>query len=121
MLFMLLTQHDSQASILNFVANAVESLGPCRAQGIFLDGRWRDIRAGGRKGRSTSVPAITPVWPGGLVTSDAEIKVPGVPWSWAYSLSSPGGPSGYLVVGADCAPEANERFVLNRVQPAGAA
>jgi hypothetical protein len=121
-LFMLLTQQDSQDSILSFVANAVESLGPCRTLGIFVDGQWRDVQACGRKVRSTNVPAITPVWPGGLAAGDAEIKVPGLPWSWAYSLSSTGGPSGYLVVGADGEPDAHERFILQVLaQQAGVA
>lgn len=39
-LSMLLTRQDDQASILDIVANAVGSLGPCRTEGIFLDGRW---------------------------------------------------------------------------------
>ena len=35
-----------------------------------------------------------------------------VPWSWAFSLSSPHGPSGYLVVGAKFPPADGERFLL---------
>ena len=37
-LAMLLTQQDSQDSILHYVANAVGSLGSCTTDGIFLDG-----------------------------------------------------------------------------------
>ena len=43
-LAMLLTQQDSLDSILHHVANAVESLGSCTTEGIFLDGRWQDVR-----------------------------------------------------------------------------
>ncbi len=42
-LAMLLTQQDSQDSILHHIANAVESLGSCTTEGIFLDGRWQDV------------------------------------------------------------------------------
>jgi DNA-binding PucR family transcriptional regulator len=45
-----------------------------------------------------------------------------VPWSWAYSLSSPSGPSGYLVVGSRGPPAADEQFLLEVLgQQAGAA
>jgi hypothetical protein len=51
-LAMLLTQQDSVDSILHHVANAVESLGSCTTEGIFLDGRWQDVRIPGRKAAS---------------------------------------------------------------------
>lgn len=51
-LAMLLTQQDSVDSILHHVANAVESLGSCTTEGIFLDGRWQDVRNPGRKAAS---------------------------------------------------------------------
>jgi len=56
-LAILLTQQDSQASILHFVANAVESLGSCTTEGIFLDGRWQDI--GLLRRRASGLPALT--------------------------------------------------------------
>ena len=55
-LAMLLTQQDSVDSILHYVANAVESLGSCTTEGIFLDGRWQDVRIPGRK--AASLPAV---------------------------------------------------------------
>jgi sugar diacid utilization regulator len=49
-------------------------------------------------------------------------RLAGVPWSWAYSLSSPRGPSGYLVVGAEQEPSESERFLLQVLaQQAGVA
>ena len=51
-LAMLFTQQDSVDSILHHVANAVESLGSCTTEGIFLDGRWQDVRNPGRKAAS---------------------------------------------------------------------
>jgi len=113
-LAMLLTQQDSQASILHLVANAVESLGPCATEGIFLDGRWMDIRLPRR--RASSLSALMLAVGGGPVT------LAGVPWAWAYSLSSRHGPAGYLVVGAQVPPTEIEQFLLQVLtQQAGAA
>ena len=111
---MLLTQQDSQASILHYVANAVESLGSCTTEGIFLDDRWQDIRLPRR--RASSLPALTLPAEGGLVS------LADVPWSWAYSLSSRHGPAGYLLVGAQVPPAEGERFLLQVLaQQAGVA
>ena len=113
-LAMLLTQQDSQDSILHYVANAVESLGSCTTEGIFLDGLWQDVRIAGRK--ATSLPAVINAADGGPVT------LADVPWSWAYSLSSRHGPAGYLVVGAPAPPAESERFLLQVLaQQAGVA
>jgi sugar diacid utilization regulator len=103
-LSMLLTQQDSQDDILHYVANAVESLGSCATEGIFVDGNWQDVRIAA--GTATSLPAVIDAADGGPVT------LAGVPWSWAYSLSSRHGPAGYLVVGAPAPPPESERFLL---------
>ena len=113
-LAMLLTQQDSQDSILHYVANAVESLGSFTTEGIFLDGLWQDVRIAGRK--ATSLPAVVNTAGGGPVT------LADVPWSWAYSLSSRHGPTGYLVVGASAPPAESARFLLQVLaQQAGVA
>ena len=114
MLAMLLTQQDSQDSILHYVANAVESLGSCTTEGIFLDGLWQDVQIAGRK--AASLPAVVNAADGGPVT------LADVPWSWAYSLSSRHGPAGYVVVGAPAPPAESERFLLQVLaQQAGVA
>jgi sugar diacid utilization regulator len=113
-LAVLLTQQDSQASILYFVANAVESLGSCTTEGIFLDGRWQDI--GLPRRRASGLPALTLAAEGGPVT------LADVPWAWAYSLSSRHGPAGYLLAGAQVPPAEGERFLLQVLaQQAGVA
>jgi len=113
-LAMLLTQQDNQASILHLVAHAVESLGSCVAEGIFLDGQWQDFRLP-RRG-AASLPAL------GLATEGGPVTLADVPWSWAYSLSSRHGPAGYLVVGAQIRPADGERFLLQVLaQQAGVA
>jgi hypothetical protein len=55
-LSMLLSQPDSQDSILHYVANAVESLGSSTAEGIFLDDPWQDVRLPGCQ--ATGLPAV---------------------------------------------------------------
>ncbi len=66
--------------------------------------------------RAASLPALTLAAEGGPVT------LAGVPWSWAYSLSSRHGPAGYLVVGAQVPPAEGERFLLQVLaQQAGVA
>ncbi len=69
-LAMLLTQQDSQDSILHYVANAVESLGSCTTQGIFLDGLWQEVRLPGRK--ATSLPTV-------LAAEGGPVTLAGVP------------------------------------------
>jgi sugar diacid utilization regulator len=119
MLSMVLTQQESQDSILHHVANAVESLGSCSTEGIFLDGRWQDLRLPGRK--ATNLPAVIAAAEGGPAAG-GQLTLAGVPWSWAYSLSSRHGPVGYLVVGAPEAPAESERFLLQVLaQQAGVA
>ena len=103
-LSMHLTQQDSQDDILHDVANAVQSLGSCTTEGIFLDGSWQDVRIAG--GTATSLPAVIDAADGGPVV------LAGVTWSWAYSLSSRHGPAGYLVVAAPAPPAESERFLL---------
>jgi sugar diacid utilization regulator len=113
-LAMLLIQQDSQASILHFVANAVESLGSCTVEGIFLDGWWQDVRLPRRT--AASLPPLRLAAEGGPVT------LADVPWAWAYSLFSRHGPAGYLVVGAQVPPAEGERFLLQVLaQQAGVA
>jgi DNA-binding PucR family transcriptional regulator len=115
-LSMLLTRQDDAARILHLVASAVESLGPCWTERIFLDGHWAEVR----------VPAHEPAGPGlcsgRWAEHDGPVQLAGVPWSWAYPMSVPHGPSGYLVVGAEQEPAEEQRFLLGVLaQQAGVA
>ena len=98
MLAMLLTQQDSQAAILDVVANAVESLGRCQLEGIYFDGLWQDVRVPSRRAAVASPPS-TAVITTMLLPGGGQVELADVPWAWAYPLSSPHGPGGYLVVG----------------------
>ena len=113
---MLLTRQDSEAEILRLVASAVESLGPWWTERIFLDGNWAEVR----------IPAHEPVSPGfrndTWVQQDGPVQLDGVPWSWAYPMSIPRGPSGYLMIGAEQEPAEPQRFLLRVLaQQAGVA
>ena len=111
MLAMLLTQQDSQATILNVVANAVESLGQCRLEGIYFDGRWQDVQVPGR-GAAAEGPPGTAVVTAVLLPGGGQVELADVPWAWAYPLSSPYGAGGYLIVGAAGPLAESERFLL---------
>src|SRR6201996_1154450 len=110
-LAMLLTQQDSQATILDVVANAVETLGRCRLEGIYLDGRRQDVKVPSREAAAEDPPSTTTITamlrPGG-----GQVELAHVPWAWAYPLSSPHGPDGYLIVGAAGPLDESERFLL---------
>jgi len=110
-LAMLLTQQDSQATIVNVVANAVESLGQCQLKGIYFDGRWQDAQVPG-PGAAIAGPPRTGVATAGLPPGGGQVELAGLPWAWAYPLSSPHGPAGYLIVGAAEPPAESERFLL---------
>jgi sugar diacid utilization regulator len=105
-LSMLLTRQDDEAEILHLVTSAVDSLGPCRMERIFLDGRWAEVR----------IPAHEPVGrdlpDGKWAQHGGPVPLTGVPWSWVYPMSIPRGPSGYLVVGAEQEPSEAQHFLL---------
>ena len=111
----LLTRQDDPDAIMQIVAGAVGSLSRAWIEGIFLDGRWQDGPAGQAEGVVAGRPADGPDRAGA-------VRMPGRPWAWAYSLSSPHGPSGYLVVGAAAEPAHEQKLLLGMVaQQAGAA
>ncbi len=114
-LSMLLTQQGNEASILTLVVNAVETLGPCQAERISLDERWQQVRVPAHEPLHLDLASIIPAQDG------TRFELAGVPWSWAYPMSSPRGP-GYLVVGCEREPAESERFLLQLLaQQAGVA
>ena len=110
-LAMVLTQQDSQAAILNMVANAVESLGRCQLKGIYFDGRGQVTPVPGG-GTATVSPLPAELATAGLPSGGSQVELADLPWGWAYSLASPHGPAGYLIVGAAEPPAESERFLL---------
>jgi sugar diacid utilization regulator len=112
---MLLTRQDDEAGILHLVAGAVESLGHCQMERIRIDRRWTEVRVPHHEPSGTDLD-------GSIAADGVRFELAGVPWSWAYSMSSPRGASSYLVVGAEQEPTESERFLLQVLaQQAGVA
>src|ERR1700733_1761553 len=102
----LLARQDDQAAVLSLVADAPESLGSARTEGIFLDGRWLLARfRDPRIGRADLTAA-------GQVAGGAVVSAAGIPWCWAYPMPQPLGDSGCLVVSAAATPAESERIML---------
>ena len=110
-LAMLLTQQDSQAAIMDVVANAVESLGRCQLRGIYFDGRWQDVQVPGHEAAAEGPPRIA-VLTSMLLPAGGQVELADVPWAWAYPLSSPHAPGGYLIVGAAGPLAESKHFLL---------
>jgi len=110
-LAMLLTQQDSQATVLDVVANAVESLGRFQLEGIYFDGLWQDVQVPGR-GAAAEGPPGTAVITATLLPGGGQVELADLPWGWAYPLTSPYGAGGYLIVGAAGPPAESDHFLL---------
>jgi sugar diacid utilization regulator len=109
-------RQDDQASMVHIVAAAVEALGPCRAEGIFLDGRWLDVVAPDQEPGPGDLPGLV------LAAEGGRLELAGSPWAWAYPIPDACGTTGYLVVGAACRPTENEQVLLQILaQQAGSA
>ncbi|HEY3238932.1 MAG TPA: helix-turn-helix domain-containing protein [Acidimicrobiia bacterium] len=107
-LSMMMMASRDEDEILRLALTSVASLGSCRAEGAYLldDGKLvsrpepvaRHAKLVGRLAK--------------LDGADRAVAVPGSAWGWAYPLRSLEGYRGYLVVGADSEPSADELFLL---------
>jgi sugar diacid utilization regulator len=99
-------QQPDQASLVDVVARAVQALGPCRALGILVDGRWQDIPAAGREPGAADLDGLA------LAAAGGRLELAGAPWAWAYPMPDASGPAGHLVVGAAGEPTDSEQLLL---------
>src|SRR5258705_4316216 len=104
----LMTESGDEDEIVVLATAAISSLDTssvsghqptvCHAEGAYLDGRWRAVdNRGPRAGDRQKLEAQ-------LLECDAAggpLEIPEQGWGWAYSLTTTGGASGYLVVGAE--------------------
>ena len=110
-LSMVMTDSSDDDAILDLAVSALPSLSRhCRAEAVWLDGAWQSVdclrgRVGPRAGLEADVANVGPA--GGPVRR----REPG--WAWAFPLSSHGGASGYLVVGAPEQPPEHERSLIS--------
>jgi signal transduction histidine kinase len=109
-LSMELTDSSDDDAILSLAMSALPSVSRrCRAEAVWLDGAWRTVdflrgRVGPRVGLEADFANLGPA--GGAV------RLRDLGWAWAFPLSSRGGASGYLVVGAPEQPPEHERSLI---------
>jgi sugar diacid utilization regulator len=105
----LMTEHGDEDEILLLATAAVPSLGQCRAEGAHLDGSWRATGAALRSNGELKKleDQLTQMGAAG-----GPFDIPGQGWGWAYPLTTPGGASGHLMVGAAEEPSEHVQFLL---------
>ena len=99
-------RQPDRAGLVAAVASAVQALGPCRAEGILLDGQWQDLPPDGRQAGAGDLHGVA------LADGGGRVDLGGVPWAWAYPMPDMAGPAGYLVVGAGGEPGEGEQVLL---------
>jgi len=108
-LSMVMVECGDERQILQMAAKTVPSLSRCRAVGLYVDGAWRPVDGEWNPvcGAGSLVARLET-----LAGAGGSVDLPDRPWGWAYPLRSPGGASGFIVVGADGEPSAPEQFLL---------
>jgi signal transduction histidine kinase len=109
-LAMVMTDSSDDDAILGLAASALPSLSHhCRVEAVWLDGAWRSVDfLGGRVRPCAGLEAeVANLGPAG-----GALRLRDVEWAWAFPLSSRGGASGYLVVGAPEQPPEHERSLI---------
>jgi len=101
-----LMQQDDQERILVLVADAVESLGPCQAEGVLLAGEWQVARFRGTSPDAADLAAVF------RAPDGAQVRLADAAWTWAYPMAIPHASAGCLVVSAAAQPMESERFLL---------
>jgi sugar diacid utilization regulator len=109
-LSMLMTENGDEAQILNLATSAVPSLGRCRTEAVYLDGRRRAV---GSMGRRSGILSELDAQIATLGAAGGRLRIPDRAWVWGYSLTSRGGALGHLVVAAAEVPPDHERFLLH--------
>jgi signal transduction histidine kinase len=105
-LSMVMTDNRGEGEILDLAVAALPTLTRrCRVEAVWLDEEWRSVDClRGRVRPRTGLEARIAELGGG----GGALQWPGVGWAWAFPLSSRGGASGYLVVGAPDRPAEHE-------------
>ncbi|HYT39164.1 MAG TPA: hypothetical protein VEN99_06630, partial [Acidimicrobiia bacterium] len=108
-LSMMMTESRDEDEILSLAVTSVASLGPCTTDGAYRPGaapgggpeRFREPPGRSRRALAEALVA--------LGADDGPADVPGAGWGWAFALRSLGGHWGWLVVGAETEPSADEQ------------
>ena len=108
-LSMAMVESGDERQILQMAMATVPSLAPCWAEGAFHDRVWHPAaRVPSPDLDASSIPALV----ADLPATGGPVELPGRGWAWAYSLRSPGGLTGYLLVACDEEPSTTEQFLL---------
>jgi sugar diacid utilization regulator len=108
-LSMVMTDSAGEEEILDLAVSSVPSLSRCRAEAVWLDGAWRSVHSlRGRVGARADLEAQI----GLLGRAGGPLHSTGLGWVWAFPLTSRGGASGHLVVGAPEPPPDHERSLI---------
>jgi signal transduction histidine kinase len=109
-LSMVMVDSTDDDDILNLAVSALPSLSrQCRAEAVWLDGAWHSVDSlrgpvGPLAGLEADVANLGP--------AGESVRLQEARWAWAFPLSSRGGASGYLVVGAPEQPPEHERSLI---------
>jgi len=111
-LSMVMIRSDDETHILHLATTTVGSISECHVEALLIDGVWQLFgsvagEAARRRDLQKQV-AVLPPDGGAIDLLDAG-------WSWAYSLHSRGGASGYLIVGGDTEPDEYQQYLLRRL------
>lgn len=108
-LSILMTESADEGQILHLAASSAPSLGRWRVRGFaFTDGSWRS----GQHAVTGRIPAGLAAEVAALGPAGGAVSAPDGGWAWAYPLRSVGGMFGYLVAGAEAAPNADSQFLI---------
>lgn len=109
-LSMLMTEASDEDGILELAAEVLPSLTRCHLEAIYLDeGRWKWAPT------ATAKPALGADLQERLAAlgrMGGAIELPTARWAWAYPMRSITGHAGYMVVGSESEPSAQEQFHL---------
>ena len=104
-----MTAKQTEPEILEMATAAVSSFSRCHTEGVYLEGKWPVVGSWGSRSRNRSALEARFAR---RELAEGPVEIPGQAWGCAYSLTSLGGPSGYLLVGAAEEPPEYEEFLL---------
>ena len=107
-LSMVMTGTPDEDEIVRLATTAVPSLGPFRAEAVYLNGGWWT----GASVRSREPAADLERQLETLCAAGDRVELFDAPWAWGYPLVGLEGIAGYFVVASDSEPNDNQQFLV---------